>query len=517
MTRHVRGAAPALTALALGASALGGLVAGASALAAQTPATTTAAAGAACEIEQNSPAQIPMAALALAKAQAAQKADDKAKNLREAVKLLSEKPDAASKNPVGHAYVLGQVLAIWANTPELPVVTTRGNLGYTTNKDQQVDVLAAIDTALTVVERQRPACAEQVAGFRQPQAWLNLVNGAIAAINAKQLDSARALAQRSLLVNRTSPYGYYILANVAQQQNPSQAEEYWAKVVEFAGSDTSARAMKMQALYNVAAGKSAAVDAATGAAQKTAAQAAIPAMKAFLAEAGTDPDATPIRSSLARMYMLVGDTASVPSVYADLIANPSRYSDLALSEAGVAAARLERVADAARLFEGALAQNPYQRDALNNLASVYYTAKEYRKVFPVADRLVKLDPSNPDNWFFYAFAYQELMKNEKAPAAKKAYTDSLLKYKSIAEKQPVKVTFTQFTRGAERTSLGVSVENVGAAAKPVTLTFEFLDKNGAVIGTQQAALGTIEKGGKKTATVTFDKGGVYGFRYAPVS
>ncbi len=58
------------------------------------------------------------------------------------------------------------------------------------------------------------------------------------------------------------------------------------------------------------------------------------------------------------------------------------------------------------------------------------------------------------------------MNAAKAPVQKKAYSDSLVKYNNISQALPVKVTFSEFTRGESRAVLGINVE----AVKPTTTT-----------------------------------------------
>jgi tetratricopeptide (TPR) repeat protein len=218
------------------------------------------------------------------------------------------------------------------------------------------------------------------------------------------------------------------------------------------------------------------------------------------------------------MLRLSGDSASMGSLYADQLANPTKYNDMALSQAGVVAAQANNAADAVKLFEAALQQNPYQRDALNNLSASYYQLQEYEKMLPIVRRLVQVDPSNPDNYMFAAFAYQGIGKATKVPARQKAATDSLLAWKTRADKLPAKVVFTAFTRGPERTTLAGTVENLKSATpKSFTLKFSFLDAQGNVVSQETTNVGPVAKNKTGTFKVEVAKPGITGFRYEPVS
>jgi hypothetical protein len=118
---------------------------------------------------------------------------------------------------------------------------------------------------------------------------------------------------------------------------------------------------------------------------------------------------------------------------------------------------------------------------------------------------------------FAAFAYQGLGKAAaKTPAKAKVYTDSLLLWKGRADKLPAEVTFTQFTRGADKTTISGQVKGIAANAGPFTLKFEFLDAKGNVVASQTASVPAITKDQKADFKVEVDKGGIVAFRYAPI-
>ena len=175
------------------------------------------------------------------------------------------------------------------------------------------------------------------------------------------------------------------------------------------------------------------------------------------------------------------------------------------------------MAHAIKLFDAALAQNPYSRDAINNLAATYIQNNEFPKAFPLIDRLVALDPSNPDNPLLYAFAYQGLYKGTKDKKLQKIYTDSLVYFNAKSEDAPVKVLVTEFTRRPDQTLLGGTIENRGTAAKTYTVNFEFLDKAGTVISTETTTVGPVAPKKSGTFKITSAKGGAFGYRYKPVT
>jgi tetratricopeptide (TPR) repeat protein len=336
-----------------------------------------------------------------------------------------------------------------------------------------------------------------------------------------------------------------VLSSVAQNKNDdAKASEYWQKVVETAGTDTSYRDLRNSAMFNIAITKAQAVEAAQGAQQKTLAKDAAAALQAFAAANPTSPDALRAQPTLVRMLLLSGDTAAVVGTFTDKLANPSKYSDLDLTQSGVTASQIGRQADAAKLFEAALSVNPYERDALNNLSATLLQLKQFDKIVPIASRLIAIDPSNPDNLAFISLAYNGLA-NAAAATAKKALNDSALKYYQMSEAMPVKVTFNEFSRGEAKSVVGMTVEALSpnapaaaaatparpgaarpaapkpaapAAASPKTYTikFDFLDKSGNVVESQTQTVGPLAPGERKPLRFETTKPGVVGFRYAPL-
>jgi tetratricopeptide (TPR) repeat protein len=506
------------------------------------PAYAQVAAGA-CNIDQNKPTSVKNTTLSLVRLQGATKPEERGRILTQVVGQLSS--EKSKDNPAGLNYMLAQALIAWAAEPGMGGVVPRNLLGYTTDPQATIDVLAAADSAIKRFAEAAPGCAAQAAQLRQNQAWLNQINAAIAALNAGKADSAEYYANRSLLMYTGSPYAYHVLSSVAQNKNDdAKATEYWQKVVETAGTDTSYRDLRNSAMFNIAITKAQAVEAAQGAQQKTLAKDAAAALQAFAAANPTSPDALRAQPTLVRMLLLSGDTAAVVGTFTDKLANPSKYSDLDLTQSGVTASQIGRQADAAKLFEAALSVNPYERDALNNLSATLLQLKQFDKIVPIASRLIAIDPSNPDNLAFISLAYNGLA-NAAAATAKKALNDSALKYYQMSEAMPVKVTFNEFSRGEAKSIVGMTVEALSpnasapaaatparpgaarpaapkpaapAAASPKTYTikFDFLDKSGNVVESQTQTVGPLAPGERKPLRFETTKPGVVGFRYAPL-
>jgi Tfp pilus assembly protein PilF len=483
-------------------------------LLAQQPAA--APAGPQCEIEQGKPQPVALAMLSLTKAQTAMKGGNPTPDLKAVVSRLTA-PNLKNENPVGRSFMLASAYVFLLEQPGIKAVMPRGDIGITTNPTAPIDLFAAADSAITIVEQSSAACAAYMAPFRQQKAWLDVTNAAINALNANQLDSAEVFANRSLTLDRTSPYPYTVLASIAKNRNNTAAViEYSKKVVETAGTDSTYADVKERAIFEMANTNGASAAKATGAERQRLARESMAAWSQLVGSKDNIQSQAAV-ANLQKMYILAGDSAQQGKIYAPMIADPSKYSEGALLQAGVIASQFKRPDDAALLFEGVVARNPYSRDGLNNLAASYLQAGEAVKATPIIDKLVALDPSNPDNWMLYAFAYVGKLKTTKDPKLTKAYNDSLVMYNTKSEKMPVKVTFTEFSRNSEGTTLAGTIENLGAASKTYPLAVDFLGSNGQVLFTETVSVGPVAKGASKEFRIKNATTGVVGYRYKAIT
>ncbi len=520
-------------------------------------AATAGAQQKACEVDEGTPAQVARAVLDLQLAQSAGKPPDAAAKLRDAVKLLGE--GDLKKNPTGRAFVLGKTLVMWMAQPLVANgLASRGSLGFVTDTSARFDLIAGIDSAFTVVEVSNPECAASTAQWRQQKAWVDLTNHAMELMNADKNDSAVFYAKRSLQLSRNSPYGYIVLAQVASKANQSkEAIDYYKQAIAAAGRDTAQTDLRRQ-LQNTLGGYAAdLVDGATGADKTLYMAESKAAYNALAKDPGTKfSDAA--RNGQARLATLSGDTAAIRASYAEQIANPSAFSYTSLMNAAVTAARANQNKDAITLFEAARLANPYHRDVLYNLSRLYLLDSAYAKGLPYARDLLKVDPSNPDNYQLVAIAYASIKKGydatEKVYEAKakaygdranksksalvikaavdsaarvnpliKAYgdsaktaVDSALKYNELMMKLPARVSFNEFMQAADKATLGGNVLNQTDVARSFDLKIEFVDKAGNVVSSQTVSVGPVAPHESAPFQTTGTGAGIAAFRYAPL-
>ena len=477
--------------------------------------TVSAVAGAQgkCDINEGSPYQINSAKIYLGKVQSG-KESEKESHLKNAVKVLTENPDKIN-NQLGRNWLLARAYYEWGQRKQYKetLMARRGDLGFTSNPDATIDLVAAMDTALSVVEASAPQCATDVMRYRRNM-FGTLFNPAVELFNADVTDSAASLVNRALLIYRNSPHAYIMLAQSAIKKNDAPtAIAQFRRAIAVAGTDSVNAKVKRQAMYNLAVSLISQAEEQTGDAQKATLGEARTLLEEYVRLA---PGEAAAQQALARVLTMSGDTAAVANVYADMLADPSKFSDIQLFEAGSNAAMAKRNDEATKLLEAGLAKNSHFRDALYNLANVYFVQENPEKMLPAVRRLIAVDPSNPDNYRLLAAAYQLQAKTTKDAKAKKLQQDSLLANLERSTKMPVRVSFSNFTHNGATHTLNGAIENLGTAAKTYDLKVEFLDAQGNVVATQTANVGPVEAKGRKDFTVSVQRQGIAAFRYAPL-
>ena len=411
--------------------------------------------------------------------------------VKSAISALTSKSDFGKDQPARDV-VLGQALVTWYDTPGSPPVAPAADLGYPSSAGQ-VDVLAAADSAFTPVETAHPDCADQIDGYRQ-QPWARLINQIGPLINGNKDDSAQVILNHAITIYRASPYDYYFQGQLSQRKKdwPAAAAAY-AKATELStpelvAKDTSVKAVKEFSEFSAAFAQLQVGQSLSGTQQQEAMKKAADLYRAYLKDYPQGENMQPAQAGLTVALKASGDTASLGQMWKDMIANPAKYTDAQLFDAGTQAFTAQQYPTAVQLMEDGQKANPYLRAGLFNLANAYWKNNQFDKMQPVADTLTKIDPDNPDNYQLLAIAYQGMQKTASDPKQKKALSDSVNTYVTAGDKLPVHVQFTEFTHDGDKFTLKGSMQN--ASTKPVTaaINVKFLDKTGQVVTSQSTSV-----------------------------
>ncbi len=489
--------------------------------------TAGAQAGAKCEIDESKPRPVKDAANAIVKAELIGKPEDKMKNLQSAVKTLSQNWDKIDNN-VGRSFVYGKAMVNLAIVPNGSEVISRQTAGFATAPEGQIDLLAAADTAFDAVEAAMPNCVEETEAYRR-RAAAPLLDKAVNAYNARALDSALMLAERSLVVYdkyRYSHIAYNVLGNVKQTNNDVPgAIDAFRKMVTIMAEDTSQVQERKAVTMSLVNMMAAHAETLEGAAKTTMLNNAASLLEAHIKEFPTEARA---EAELARIKMMTGDSTLANALFARMAAEPDKYPYQDLFEGGVAAFRSGKKAEAIALFDAGLKKNPYYRDGLFNLATILDQAGEHDRMPPVLTNLQTVDPENPEVYQLWALYYRKKAelardaakgKPQNAPEVKAftAVNDSLLKYFNRYNEAPVRVSFTLFAHDADKHTLGGMVENKGKENKSYTIKFDFLNAQGQTVASKEALVDAVEAGRSKSFRLEVEGPGIIAFKYAPLT
>lgn len=483
----------------------------------------------ACPIDVNRPGEVRDANKALDTYEMIGKPEDKRKNFVRAVTLVTRDPAKVRANQNGANMILGRALIDLAGLADMPPVVRRADVGFTLDPDATIDLLATADSLLDAIEAVHPGCKAETDPWRRGP-YSVLVNDAVNLYNAQLVDSAEVIVRRSLMIYDGYPVSYFaynILGNIQQARDDIPgAIASFRKVVELSKGDTTYADDHKSAVMVVAQLMIDQGERMEGEAKTAAMNEVVALLQDYLA---SNPGDVKAQAAIATAQLKSGDVAAARRLFDEMLANPDKYTDLNLLEAGVGAARASQNAMAAQLFEAGLKKNPYSRDGLFNLATVYSdTAVGKIDQMPaVLARLNAVDPENPDNAQLAALFWQARARQlrpaaegkdlpDPAALAFKQANDSLLFYYEKYTNARAKVTFNLFSHDEGRHVLAGTVENRTEEEKSYTLKFEFLDIGGNVLEAREVTVEGVRGKSQKPFRIELqDKPGVAAFRYAP--
>jgi tetratricopeptide (TPR) repeat protein len=376
---------------------------------------------------------------------------------------------------------------------------------------EQGDIYGA-DSALTKAEQLAPACQKDIAGYRR-NAWVYLINAGSKFEKDKNADSALALYREAAVVYHSSPVTYYSIATGLNDKGQTDsAAYYFGQAVNAAQgvTDTAELRYRDRSAFNEAAIKLNAKKYPE----------AVTAFQRYLSLVPNDIEA---KRGLAASYRGAGQVEKAQALEKEVAAAPGGGGGGAgggeaaggagaqdLMSVGVNLYNEKKYADAAAAFEKAATAEPYNRDALYNLANTYLALKNGPKLLATAQRLIAIEPASENALKLLGEGYKQSGKvNDAVKIAEKV----------LALPADVKVTdFSTTGSGAtlQATATGRQAQTAaGKAIQPTeqSLTFEFLDAKGTVVGTQEAKVPALAPAASQNVKVDAQGAGITAWRY----
>jgi tetratricopeptide (TPR) repeat protein len=361
--------------------------------------------------------------------------------------------------------------------------------------------VTAADSALSKAVAIAPDCAADVAKYRRA-AWVPVINQGIDFLKAKQADSATAYFELANRLYAQSPHAYYYLATMAfDAGNMDRALVYFDSSLAVA-ADTSDASLQDQATFNKAV-VLLRMDRGTE---------AVPILQKFTAR---HPDDINAKKALMSAYQAAGLQDSVNAVAAQLEAAGENVPRAAVPDttpfnSAVKAFNEERWADAAAAAEKVAAAEPYNRDAIYMLVASSYRLKKGPELVRWGKQLIGMDPASEAGLQMLGFGYN-LTNDSKDAVATRLKLNSL----PISINHPVLAvttdgaTFTATATGRDATaSTGKAI-----APHPVTLTVEFVNKDGAAVASTDVAVPALKAGETFDVSAVAQGAGISSWRY----
>ena len=366
---------------------------------------------------------------------------------------------------------------------------------------QQGD-LAGADTALNRLATLAPLCASEASVYRG-RAWGILMTAAVGMQHANHPDSMLYYSQAANQIDGTRPQGWYTIGvhYLELQQNDS-AQAYLAKAFA-APSDTSAitQGVRQAAAFQYAVLAFNAHDY-------------VEAARGFGIAVRLKADDADAKRNLAASLRKAGMADSASKIEQEMM------SAAAGSEGGLSVDQIFAIgvgqfnqhdyAAAATTFEKIIAVEPYNRDALFNLANAYFGLNNGDKLLETALKLQTMDPLSFEVTQLVGSAYR--LKHDQP---------NLMRTATALGGATVSVAVADFTIAADHASLtlkatgraGRDVNDRPVRGAPIPVVVEFLDKNGAVVVSADATVPVLAANAAQDVPVTGTGAGIAAWRY----
>ena len=231
------------------------------------------------------------------------------------------------------------------------------------------------------------------------------------------------------------------------------------------------------------------------------------------AEAPSAKDGPAFYSAALDIAMLTQDQALTQEILGPMMEDPTPYPDLTLLLGAETSRLLNRQDNAMLLYRAALSKNPNIRDANYFLSYMLLEAKKPAETTELLDRLIELDPGNPDNVMMKTMAVRQVAEAERDTRKRAELIRQVNALVTREGAMPYRVQVTRFERRAEGAVWSGTVENRSNAAKTYTLDVAFLDTEGNVVETKSVTTSSAAPNAQAAFEVTATQPGIVAWKY----
>lgn len=344
---------------------------------------------------------------------------------------------------------------------------------------------ARADSLLDQFTSALPGCGQFADQVRQ-QVWAELFNTAIEAYQAgDQAAALESFDQANVVWDDPRS-----LSNAAvmhqNQQNYEEAENLWRRTVE-AAEDPEQQASAVASLARIleAQGEN---------------EEAIQMYEDYLAD---NPGATEIRVNYAATLISQGNPEEAREIYMELLDEEDLSVEM-LSNVGLGLLNLESYAESLQALQRAREIQPYEKSAMMNMFSASLGAGELERAVALGDTLLNWFPYETQTYRSMAQALDRLGETQRVQQLLATQNDLPMELVQVEMTNPGDGTYV--VQG--------SVNGQGDATREVTVNFEFLDADGAVVAESQADIPVPPEGQTEIFETSVQADAeVAGFRY----
>jgi tetratricopeptide (TPR) repeat protein len=359
---------------------------------------------------------------------------------------------------------------------------------------------SAFSRALTLAPA--PECAADVAAYRRA-AWVALVNPGVDYMKAEKRDSAMTLFSLATRVYRDEPHPYFYMASLAYEADSMErALAYFDSALatpkneKTADIHSQAQFNKGLVLINLNRG-----------------QEAIAPLQSFVA---AHPDDVNAKKALLNAYQAAGMTDSVAAIAKQIEATGEVIPTQVVVDSAspfnqaVALFNESKFAEAAAQAEKVVASEPHNRDAYYLLTQSYYQTKNGPALVKAGERLIALDPMNELALQMLGFGYNLTKASQKAVATRLRLNALPAAISKVAiTPSPTGATLTATASGRK----AMNASGAAIPAKPMSITVEFLNADGAVVTSQVVEIPALAEGATHPISITAEGTGIVAWRY----
>ncbi len=357
--------------------------------------------------------------------------------------------------------------------------------------------LRGADTAFTKAAEFAPDCAEEIKGYRQ-QAWQPLVTASSA---AKDPEEGLQLLREANVISRDYPQGFFGMGiHFANADKFDSAAVYFGLAAEKAQNNPQLAEQRLSAIRNLGIMLQAAEKHTE----------AVAAFRSFLA---VNPDDAQVRRAMASSLRLSGQAEEAEKIESAMLASSiadGTASNSDLINRGITLFNEQKYAEASKFFSMVLEKEPFNHDALFNLANVHFAQKDGARLVEAAQRLIAMEPLNSTNVKLLGEGYRATGNQDK-----------LLATIGQVMAMPTELTVEFFQPHAAGAKLVGGAKGLAAKTleeKPLpaaakSVTFEFLSKDGTVVASKEVAIPALNPGQPHAIEVEVQGTGIVAWRY----